>query len=138
VLVSHDMHLLSLAADRLWLVKGGRVEPFEDDLEAYRKLLLAADETPKREAPRAAPKPVSRDARLALRAELRRCEDRVAKLEEMRAKIDARLADPALYAPGKGEEIAAWQKKHAEVIEGLERAEGLWIEAQERLDAAGG
>jgi ATP-binding cassette subfamily F protein 3 len=27
VLVSHDMHLLSLVADRLWLVKGGRVTP---------------------------------------------------------------------------------------------------------------
>jgi ATP-binding cassette subfamily F protein 3 len=36
VLVSHDMHLLSMVADRLWLVKGGRVAPFEEDLEAYR------------------------------------------------------------------------------------------------------
>jgi ATP-binding cassette subfamily F protein 3 len=27
VLVSHDMHLLSLVADRLWLVKDGRVAP---------------------------------------------------------------------------------------------------------------
>jgi ATP-binding cassette subfamily F protein 3 len=25
ILVSHDMHLLSLVADRLWLVKNGRV-----------------------------------------------------------------------------------------------------------------
>ena len=33
VLVSHDMHLLSLVADRLWLVKGGRVTPYEDDLD---------------------------------------------------------------------------------------------------------
>src|SRR6056300_246743 len=37
VLVSHDMHLLSLVADRLWLVKGGRVTPYEDDLEGYRR-----------------------------------------------------------------------------------------------------
>ena len=40
VLVSHDMHLLSLVADRLWLVANGRVTPFDGDLEGYRALLL--------------------------------------------------------------------------------------------------
>ncbi|RMH44441.1 MAG: ABC transporter ATP-binding protein, partial [Alphaproteobacteria bacterium] len=40
IIVSHDMHLLSLVADRLWLVADGRVTPFEDDLEGYRRLLL--------------------------------------------------------------------------------------------------
>ena len=43
VLVSHDMHLLSLVADRLWLVKGGRVTPYDDDLDTYRSQLLSGD-----------------------------------------------------------------------------------------------
>ncbi|MCB1337278.1 MAG: ABC-F family ATP-binding cassette domain-containing protein [Maritimibacter sp.] len=139
VLVSHDMHLLSMVADRLWLVKGGRVTPFDDDLEAYRKLLLAADAParPDKAKPEAAKKP-DRDALMALRAEVRKCEARVETLEEMRAKLDEKLADPALYEPGKAGEIAKWQKKHAEVMDGLERAEALWVTAQERLDAAGG
>ena len=48
VLVSHDMHLLSLVADRLWLVKGGRVTPYDDDLDTYRSQLLSGDKpTPK-------------------------------------------------------------------------------------------
>ena len=34
ILVSHDMHLLSLVADRLWLVSNGTVKPYEEDLEA--------------------------------------------------------------------------------------------------------
>ena len=75
---------------------------------------------------------------MALRAEVRKCEARVETLEEMRAKLDEKLADPALYEPGKAGEIAKWQKKHAEVMDGLERAEALWVTAQERLDAAGG
>ncbi len=56
ILVSHDMHLLGMVADRLWLVKDGTVAPYEDDLEAYRKLLLATEkpaksaETRRREA----------------------------------------------------------------------------------------
>src|SRR5207302_3503219 len=40
VLVSHDWHLVELVADRLWLVDGGTVRSFEDDLEAYRRRLL--------------------------------------------------------------------------------------------------
>ena len=135
LLVSHDMHLLSLVADRLWLVKGGQVAPFDEDLQAYRKLLLASDAPARPEKPRAAVKKPDRDARLALRAELRKCEARVETLEEMRDRLDHKLADPGLYEGGRADEITKWQKKRAEVLEALDRAEALWIAAQERLDA---
>src|SRR5690348_13899348 len=45
VLVSHDWHLVELVADRLWLVEGGTVRPFDDNLEAYRRRLLSREET---------------------------------------------------------------------------------------------
>ncbi len=134
ILVSHDMHLLSLVADRLWLVKDGHVAPFEDDLEAYRKHLLTVDKPA--EKPKPKPKPVSRDRILALRAEVRKCEERVGKLTEMQDKLATKLADPALYEPGKAGEMEVWQKKYAEVMDGLDRAEGLWLSAQEKLEAA--
>src|ERR1051326_1376159 len=44
VLVSHDWHLVELVADRLWLVDGGTVRSFEDDLDAYRRRLRERDE----------------------------------------------------------------------------------------------
>ena len=44
VLVSHDWHLVELVADRLWLVEGGTVRPFDDDLEAYRRQLLSRED----------------------------------------------------------------------------------------------
>jgi ATP-binding cassette subfamily F protein 3 len=137
VLVSHDMHLLSLVADRLWLVSNGTVEPFEDDLEAYRRFLLAADkpETPAKTAA-AKPKRASREKLLALRAEVRKCEDRVTKLAEMEEKLSAKLADPELYSDAKKGDLEVWNKKYAEVTEAMERAEVLWMEAQERLDQA--
>ncbi len=137
VLVSHDMHLLSMVADRLWLVKDGRVAPFEDDLEAYRKLLLSSDKpAEKPKAQPVKPKRASRDDLLALRAEVRKCEARVEKLTDMREKLDDILADPALYEPGKGDDVAKWQKKHAEVMDGLDRAEALWMDALEKLETA--
>ena len=48
VLVSHDMHLLSLVADRLWLVSNGQVTPFEEDLVAYRSFLLGSPKVKKK------------------------------------------------------------------------------------------
>jgi ATP-binding cassette subfamily F protein 3 len=136
VLVSHDMHLLSLVADRLWLVKGGRVTAFEEDLEAYRKLLLSSDAPPKPAKPAPKPKKASRDEIQALRSELRKCEARVEKLEDMREKLAKKLANPDLYEKDKVGEMEVWQKKYAEVMDGLERAEALWMAAQDKLDRA--
>ncbi len=136
VLVSHDMHLLSLVADRLWLVKGGAVTPYTEDLDAYRAMLLAGDEPAK---PAKAEKPrkvASRDEILALRAEVRKCEDRLGKLNEMRDKLATKLADPALYEDARKGELEVWNRKYAEVMEGLDRAEALWLTAQEKLESA--
>ncbi len=138
VLVSHDMHLLGLVADRLWLVKGGAVAPYEGDLEDYRRMLLAGDEVEKPKAPVEKPKKASRDEILALKAEVRKSEERVGKLNDMRDKLAKKLADPELYEQARIGELETWQKKYAEVMEGLDRAEALWLTAQERLEEAGG
>ncbi|HMO07231.1 MAG TPA: ABC-F family ATP-binding cassette domain-containing protein [Paracoccaceae bacterium] len=138
ILVSHDMHLLGLVADRLWLVKGGAVAPYTEDLEAYRRQLLAGEDEVK-----TAPKPVetkrktSREDLTARRAEVRRCEDRLEKLNDMRDKLAARLADPDLYDEARRGELETWNRKYAEVMEALDRAEALWLAAQEALEAAG-
>ncbi|MCG6556701.1 ABC-F family ATP-binding cassette domain-containing protein [Ruegeria sp. 1NDH52C] len=136
ILVSHDMHLLSLVADRLWLVSDGSVKPFEGDLEAYRDFLLARDKPEPAKPAEAKPKRASRDTVLALRAELRKCEERVEKLSEMHDKLAAKLADPALYADDKVADLEVWNRKYAELKDAMERAETLWMDAQEKLDAA--
>src|SRR6056297_485069 len=138
VLVSHDMHLLSLVADRLWLVKDGRVAPYEGDLESYRALLLAGDEKPAKSAKPEKPtkKPLTHDQVKELRSEVRKCEARLAKIEEMRDKLAAKLADPELYEQSRAGELGTWQKKYAEVMEGLHRAEAMWVAAAEKLEQA--
>ena len=136
ILVSHDMHLLSLVADRLWLVKDGRVKPYEEDLEAYRAMLLGTDRPVEKEAARPKPRKMTRDEMMALRAELRKCEERLARIEEMRDRLAKKLADPELYEDGRKGELETWNRKYAEVMEGLARAEALWMAAQEKLAAA--
>lgn len=137
ILISHDMHLLSLVADRLWLVKGGKVTPYEDDLETYRKELLGSDKPAAQQAPKKPkPKRASRDEILTLRSEVRKSEARLEKLNEMRDKLAEKLADPALYEDARVGELATWNGKYKEVMEALDRAENLWLVAQENLENA--
>ena len=137
ILISHDMHLLSLVADRLWLVKDGKVTPYEEDLETYRKELLGSDKPAAQQAPKKPkPKRASRDEILTLRSEVRKCEARLEKLNEMRDKLAEKLADPALYDDTRIGELATWNGKYKEVMEALDRAENLWLVAQENLENA--
>ena len=69
-----------------------------------------------------------------MRAEVRKSEERLTKINDMRDKLATKLADPRLY--DNPAEAQVWQKKYAEVMEALDRAETMWMTAQERLDAA--
>jgi ATP-binding cassette subfamily F protein 3 len=140
ILVSHDPWLVEAVADRLWLVRGGRVARFDGDMEDYRTLLMAERGEPAaaaRPAARALAKSAARPNLPALRAELRACEERVQTIAAMQAKIDGMLADPGLYAAGDPARIEALNRKRAEIVAALDRAETLWLEAAARLEAAG-
>ena len=137
VLVSHDMHLLGLVADRLWLVKNGAVTPYTEDLEAYRRQLLAGDEVAKPVTKSVEkPKKLSRDEVLLLRSDVRKCEERLEKINDMRDKLAKKLADPALYEAARIGELETWNRKYSEVMEALDRAEAMWLSATEKLEAA--
>lgn len=144
ILITHDAHLIELVADRLWLVRDGRVTPYEDDMAAYRRLLLGHAEPKvkeKKEKPADAPKQkrnLNRDEKRALqplKTDVRTCEERLQKIETMLQQIEFKLADPALYngPPGR---IETLQKKRSEILEAQERAENLWMNAVERLERA--
>ncbi|MEM9063404.1 MAG: ABC-F family ATP-binding cassette domain-containing protein [Pseudomonadota bacterium] len=144
ILITHDAHLIELIADRLWLVRDGRVAPYEGDMDAYRRLLLGQAEPKtkeKKDKPPEAAKPrrnLSRDEKKALaplKAEVRTCEERLAKIETMLEQVDFKLADPGLYN-GPPLRIETLQKKRAEILDAQERAEDLWMQAVERLELA--
>jgi ATP-binding cassette, subfamily F, member 3 len=136
ILVSHDMHLLSMVADRLWLVKDGRVTPYDDDLQAYRRMLLTPEKPVDKAKPAAKSTKPTREAIMALRSDARKCEERVNKINAMRDKLAKKLADPALYEDGRAGELETWNKKYAEVMEALHRAEAMWMAALEKLEKA--
>jgi ATP-binding cassette, subfamily F, member 3 len=144
ILVSHDPHLVGMVADRLWLVKDGGVKPYNDDLDAYQKLLLserggggvAASEGKKKPKEKRKPTAVQRKAVAPLQAEVVKCEARVAKLEELKGKIEKRLIDPDLYEPVNRDKLRVLQGKAREINDGLKRAEAMWVTAAEELEVA--
>ncbi|MBB5514924.1 ATP-binding cassette subfamily F protein 3 [Rubricella aquisinus] len=144
ILVSHDPDLVNAVADQLWLVKDGTVRRFDGDMEEYKRLLLSERGSG---GSKAAKEPeVKKEARKAnadrrkilapLRAELAKAEDRVAKLEQMRDRIDLRLADPVLYKSADGAELEELQKKRGEILTALTRAEKIWEQVQTKLEKA--
>ena len=144
ILVSHDPFLVNAVADRLWLVKDGGVKPYLEDLDAYAKMLLsergaggvkAAQNGSERKKKQKSSTETKKQL-APLRAEVAKAEERVAKIEDMRGKIDARLTDATLYSPENKGKLTQLQAKQAEVMQAMARAEKIWMEAEETLEAA--
>ena len=143
ILVSHDRYLLEACADRLWLVSGGKVAPFDGDLDDYRRLVLSgsaekpatksAVQTDRAEARRAA---ADRRAELApLRKRVQQAEATIAKLTRQLAELDTTLADGSLFArePARA---AALSKTRADTVKAIETAEEDWLAASSALETA--
>jgi ATP-binding cassette subfamily F protein 3 len=144
VLISHDRRLIEATADRLFLVANGGVEPFDGDLEDYRRFLLTKDR--ESTTTRAAAAPVKQEATRRDSAERRRqlkplkekveaAEAQLAALNIEIAKLDKALSDPLLFTkdPAKG---AAVSKKRAEAQKKLDAAEARWMATSEAYEAA--
>jgi ATP-binding cassette subfamily F protein 3 len=138
ILISHDASLIELAADRLWLVADARVQPYEGDLAEYRALLLAASSGVRT----GSAEPASASERLSaaerrsllapLRQTVRRAEREIERLGVERAKLEARLAEPATYA---GEvDIAGLRRRIDEIEQRVALEEARWLEAGEEID----
>jgi ATP-binding cassette subfamily F protein 3 len=144
LLISHDPHLIELTADRLWLVAGGRVQPFDGDLDDYRRALLgrgsdrsSADGSGAGNARRAERQRLAEvRARLApLRQQAKAAERELERLTAERAALAARLADGATY-DRSGDDIAALLRREAELKAAIEAAEHRWLAAAEALERA--
>jgi ATP-binding cassette subfamily F protein 3 len=144
ILVSHDRYLLEACVDRLWLVAGGNVVPFDGDLDEYQRRVLsdrksngksdkAANGGGKSEARKNSAQ--KRSELAALRKRISEAEAAQQKLNTEIAKLDAALADPDLFLsnPAKG---AALSKARADAAAKLADAEQNWLEASGALEEA--
>ena len=145
ILVSHDRYLLEACADRLWLVQGGRVAPFDGDLDDYRRQVLAdgsrGNSVGSKSSPRSDPGEVRRAAAgkraetAPLRKRISQAEVEIAQLTRQLGKLDTTLADGALFAsdPARAAELS---KTRAQVVAAIAKAEEEWLAASTALETA--
>jgi ATP-binding cassette, subfamily F, member 3 len=146
ILVSHDRFLIEACADRLWLVSGGTVKPFDGDMDDYKRLVLAGELDPAPDRGGKSQATVSRtDERRAaaerrvalapLRRKLDALEARMTKLADAIAKVDAALADGTAFQkdPAKANELA---RRRADAAAALATVEEEWLEISSEIEAA--
>jgi ATP-binding cassette subfamily F protein 3 len=138
VLVSHDRHLLRTTCDNFCLVADGYLKPFDGDLDDYRKWLdqpqeakAGAKVSPQEAAKTAAPRRAN-DRNLS--REIEQLERRMAQLTEEKARLDARLADPATYQSPDQAALRKSTARQAEVSRLLGEAEEKWLVLHEALE----
>ncbi|HUZ67011.1 MAG TPA: ABC-F family ATP-binding cassette domain-containing protein [Beijerinckiaceae bacterium] len=149
ILVSHDQRLLEACVDRLWLVADGTVNPFDGDMDDYRRIVLsrasAVTETPRESADddeRTSQAELRREAARTrketapLRKRLDAIAERVKKFELLLQRVDETLAHPEAFAkdPARALQLSA---QRGELEKALASAEEEWLTLAGDLEAAG-
>ena len=150
ILISHDRHLVDACADRLWVVRGGTVRPYEGDMATYRAECLA-ERSGEPALPRGAgggrtngqarlsaqeARRLAAEARAALAPLKRKVTAAEAEIERLSRKIgeiDAALADAGLYArdPAGAQALA---RERSALVRLREAAEEGWLAASEAYE----
>ena len=142
ILISHDRFLLEACADRLWLVNGGTVKPFDGDLDAYRSLVLEGPEalaTAKSKQERteqaAREAPVKKTHPNTIRKKIEAVDARIAKISELISRVDGILSKPETFQRDKGKAAQLYAQR-SELAKALETAEEEWISLSTELEDA--
>jgi len=144
ILVSHDRHLMGNVIDEFLLLKDGKLDYFEGNLDDYEKALLsgAEIESKKLEAnPEKLNKRELRQLAADRRHELKPLRDRIKRLEREMEKlqiamneVEARLADTMLYSDEKKGELNSALFDQAKIAADLQQLEGEWLEKSSELE----
>lgn len=131
ILITHDLHLVELIADDLWLIKNHTCRAYDGDLADYKKSLLEK-ETPLQ--PKAEKKPETKKensyfAAKQLTSEIKKLEKQMERLNEEKQKIENKFLEPLNV-----DETIALQKELSVKEQQLSETENLWLTLSEQLE----
>lgn len=142
LLITHDVYLAEATADALWLVKDGRVAPYDGDLADYRALVLSAErekaapvkaaEAPEDKAEQRRRSSKAREAAAPLKRRAADAESAIEKIAAKIAALDVEIAEPGISP----EVMRARLRERAALVSDKETAEAVWLEASEAYEAA--
>ncbi|MCD4486760.1 ATP-binding cassette domain-containing protein [Chromobacterium vaccinii] len=149
IVVSHDRSLLESTTDVFWLVSGGKVQPFDGDLEDYRQWRLAqqaedgkpsdgdAQTVNRKEQKRqeAEARQQLAKQRKPLQSRLSKLEQEMDKLSQEKSQLETFLSSSDAYGDANKQKLADSVRRQGEVAARLEVVEEEWMEVQEQLEA---
>jgi len=146
VVVSHDRHLLRSVTDQLLLVSGGKVQPFDGDLDDYRiwlteqkkgddKSIIESNDTVSRKDQRKLDAD-RRKKHKPLFDTLKKAEMAVEKYHNEQRDLEHQLADPAIYEASEKNQLKRILDRKIQVDKALDEAESAWMEAEEAIENA--
>lgn len=134
VLITHDLHVIELTCDTLWIVRRGTCQTFTGDLDDYKAQLLknndrndlASDKMTSKEQERR--EAAQRRARVApLKKEIRKLDEKIEKLTTRKAALEEQLLTQ--YSADSSIELALLNDE-------LKKTEEQWISLNEEVEAA--
>ncbi|MEL6819707.1 MAG: ABC-F family ATP-binding cassette domain-containing protein [Pseudomonadota bacterium] len=144
ILISHDRYLVETCAERIWLVEGGDVQPYDGDLDDYAALVLrkragndkAAKPDTKSQKNQRQQQAQTRKNLAPLKAKLTELESFIEKAQVKLEAIDKAFLDPKIAQDGdKVQELA---RNRADAEAKLEKWEERWLELSEEYEAGMG
>ncbi|MCC3859955.1 ABC-F family ATP-binding cassette domain-containing protein [Pseudemcibacter aquimaris] len=142
ILISHDSYLVEACADRIMVVENGGVNPFDGDINDYKKLVLtnkgANTKKEKKEKPAKPPKKADDVHLKKLKTELDATETEVERLTAEIKKYNRALNNPKLYDqadPNAAKALQKFTKEKADLEKALEIAEERWMELEDKINA---
>ncbi|MBT6042335.1 MAG: ATP-binding cassette domain-containing protein [Gammaproteobacteria bacterium] len=154
ILVSHDRHLLSNTVDQFLLVKDGKLDIFDGDLNDYEKLLLEQNKTDnkggknseeesadaqntklnKKELRQQAAE--QRNQLKALRDKANKLEKHIQKNQNSLASLDEKLAETSLYDDSQKDKLNKLLLERAQLLSLTETLEEQWLEVSEIMESS--
>jgi len=154
ILVSHDRHLLSNTVDQFLLVKDGKLDIFDGDLNDYEKLLLEQNKTDnkggknseeesadaqntklnKKELRQQAAE--QRNQLKALRDKANKLEKHIQNNQNSLASLDEKLADTSLYDDSQKDKLNKLLLERAQLLSLTETLEEQWLEVSEIMESS--
>jgi len=151
ILIAHDRHLVETCVDRLWLVRGGTVAPFDGDLDDYTRIILDDAKMARKKKPESnqdtkvqssqidsrqdrKSRALARDGLLPLKSKIQKAESQIKKLQHKLSVVDRALAVPSLYKTDP-KQANEFNKLRAKLVADVETKEIEWLSMQEELEA---
>lgn len=134
ILITHDLHLVELVADDLWLIKNHACKVYNGDLSEYKESLLTEKNTAKKIDIQPQKTENTKNNNYfeikQLSSEIKKTEKLIEKLNSKKLEMEEQFTKTT-----NTEALVALQKDFSKLQNEIEKAENLWFELSERLQA---